>query len=205
MYNNGVSISDIVAKEGVTKHAIFGIVRRYRHQESAKENSRSGRPLIVTDRDKSHILRIIDSDPFISCRVIIERAGLCCYKSTLTRWLKKQGVQHYLSLRRPFLGPTTVQKRLTLARRYVNEDSTFWYNWIISDKVSIARGDGVKTKWVFCKYVSQASLPSYHDSNRKKGERLKRRFVQPLNPPTKHSKLFFGAFSFDRSTELGPS
>jgi transposase len=108
MYNNSVSIPDIVVKEGVTKHAIFGIVRRYRHEESAKENSRSGRPSIITDRDKNHTLRIIDSDSFISCREIIGRFGLCCHKSTLTRWLKKQGVQHYLSLPRPFLGPTAV-------------------------------------------------------------------------------------------------
>lgn len=158
MYDNGVSVPDIIAKEGVTQHAIFGIVRRYRTQESAKSKPRSGRPTVLSDRDKKHINLIIDRDPFVTYQEILDKAGLRCHRSTIRRWLIKSGIQHHLALRRPFLGPATVAKRRAFAEKYRHEDASFWYSWWFSDEVSIDRTDGDRTKWCFHKYVSNPPL-----------------------------------------------
>jgi transposase len=154
MYKSGVSLGEVAAQEGVKKHAIFGIVRRYEHQESAKSNPRSGRPTILTERDKNHILRIIDHDPFIATSRLLDESGCRCHRATLTRWLKKMGVQRHLASRRPFLSEAAAAARRNFAEEYVDEDASFWYTWIFSDECSIARGDGERRKWACSKYVS---------------------------------------------------
>jgi transposase len=154
MYKSGVSLGDVASQEEVTKHAIFGIVCRYEHQRSAKSNPRSGRPTILTERDKNHILRIVDQDPFIAANRLLEECGARCHRSTLTRWLKKRGIQHYLASRRPFLSEAAAAARRNFAEKYVDEDASFWYTWIFSDECSVARGDGERRKWAFSKYVS---------------------------------------------------
>jgi transposase len=92
MKDLGVPLDEIVAKEGIIKHAIFGIVRRYRSQISAKDKPRSGRLTILTDRDKKHIDQLVDRLPFIAVQEIKDQTGISCHRSTITRWLKKQGI-----------------------------------------------------------------------------------------------------------------
>lgn len=149
------------------QNAIFGIVRRYRSQISAKDKPRSGRPTILTDRDKRHIERIVDQFPFITVQEIKERTGISCHRSTITRWLKKQGIQHHHELRRPFLGPTAVQQRRDFAEKYRHEPASYWYSWSFSDEVSIDRTDGDITKWCFHRAVSfiAASLDEVSNCN----------------------------------------
>lgn len=86
-YKSGIFPTQIAAEEGVSKYAIFGIVRRYKEQQSAKSNPRSGRPTIIKNGDKNHIFRIIDKDPFITYNEILELTGLQCHRTTLTRSL----------------------------------------------------------------------------------------------------------------------
>jgi hypothetical protein len=69
----------------------------------------------------------------------MDQAGITCPKHTVTRWLKKQGVKHHLSLRRPFLGPQAVAARWAFAARYRNKAAEFWYTWFFGDEVSIDR------------------------------------------------------------------
>lgn len=154
MYNVGIPIKEIAEKEDMPYGAIYGVVRRYGHQQSAKDNKRSGRPPVLTDRDKSHIKILIDRNAFISYREIIEKAGLLCHRSTIRRWLIKEGIQHKYALRRPFLGPETIRKRKAFAERYHNEEESFFYNWVFSDEVSVDRTDGDYTKWSFYSAVS---------------------------------------------------
>jgi transposase len=153
MYNSGKSAQSIADDEGLTRHAIFGIVRRYRHQVSAKDNKRSGRPQILTERDKSHIKMLIDRDAFIQYYEIIRKCGLSCHRSTIRRWLLKEGIQHKHALRRPFLSQENAQIRKNWCDRYRHEDESFWYSWWFSDECTIDRTDGDYTKWSFYKAV----------------------------------------------------
>ncbi|KAJ9412597.1 hypothetical protein QL093DRAFT_2585027 [Fusarium oxysporum] len=134
MYESGVRVNDIADKEGLSRHAIYGVIRRYRHQQSAKDLPRSGRLPALSDRDKTHIKILIKNDAFISYKEIKQRARLSCSSPTIRRWLQKTGIQHNLALRRPFLS---------------EENESFWYSWWFSDEPTIDRTDGDYTKWSF--------------------------------------------------------
>ncbi|VTT69774.1 unnamed protein product, partial [Fusarium fujikuroi] len=134
---------------GLSRHAIYGIIRRGRAQESCKDKPRSGRPSALSDQDKSHIKILIKNNPFISYRDIISRARLRASPKTIRRWLIDEKIQHRLALRRPFLTEEAAQLRKSFADKYRHEDESFWYSWWFSDEVTIDRTDGDYTKWSF--------------------------------------------------------
>ena len=154
MYDMGMPPREIAAKEGVPVDSIRGIAKRYRVQKSAQSSPRPGRPPVISEREKRVIMRIIAQDPFVKAKEIIIEAGLCCCERTLTRWLKNQGIQHLTALRRPKLTEENAQKRLQFARAHILQSQEIWKRWIFSDETSVARGDGERQKWVFCKRVS---------------------------------------------------
>lgn len=59
IYNKGMKAKAIGAEFSLSPGAIYAIVRRYRSQASARELPRSGRPLILDERYKRHIFRLI--------------------------------------------------------------------------------------------------------------------------------------------------
>jgi transposase len=105
----GLTAKQVADREGLTPQSVYGIVKRYRRQESAKDKKRSGRPRSLTDQDKLHINTIVERWPFCSYEDIIQKAGLNCHRTTIRRYLLKEGIQHKLALRRPFLSPKAVQ------------------------------------------------------------------------------------------------
>lgn len=157
-YNSGVSVKAISIKEGVPSPSIYGIIKRYRVQKSAKSSPRVGRPPSISIRDKRRIFQLIRDDPFISNLQLIERATLGCSVRTLSRFLKDEGIQHTEALRRPKLTPEIAQSRLEFARQYLRESPAFWRRWIFSDETTIARGEGERQKWVFCRRVRLKDL-----------------------------------------------
>ncbi|KAM5529739.1 transposase [Fusarium oxysporum f. sp. phaseoli] len=188
MYESGVRVKDIADKEGLSRYAIYGVIRRYRHQQSAKDLPRSGRPPALSDIDKTHIKILVKNDAFISYKEIKQRARLTCSRPTIRRWLLKTGIQHKLTLRRPFLSDESAQLRKAFCDKYRHEDESFWYSWWFSDEVLIDRTDGDCTKWSF--YSA--------------GERLHRDKVQPRRRPSRHSQMFFGAINYDKPSRIVP-
>ncbi|ODA82758.1 hypothetical protein RJ55_01267 [Drechmeria coniospora] len=53
----GLSYSQIAQKEGVSRGSIAGIIFRYDDRKSAQSLKRSGRPRIISERDKRAIFR----------------------------------------------------------------------------------------------------------------------------------------------------
>ncbi|KAK3369117.1 hypothetical protein B0T24DRAFT_353659 [Lasiosphaeria ovina] len=58
--HNGKSKTQIAAEEGCSPGSVHGITKRYRVQQSAVALPRSGRPKVLTEYDKRHILRLIN-------------------------------------------------------------------------------------------------------------------------------------------------
>ena len=104
------------------------------------------------------IFRSISFSPFILNRELLEQTNITCSIATLTRYLQEQGIQHTRALRRPKLTPSAARARLDFAQRHIQEPLSFWKRWIFSDETTIARGDGERGKWVFCRRVSQQGL-----------------------------------------------
>jgi transposase len=106
---------EIAECEGVPIATVYGIRRRYRGQKSAQSSPRSGRPPILSERDKRRIFQLIRNDPFIKNPDIIQQAGLSCSVNTLTRFLMKEGIQHNKALQRPKLTPELAAERYQTA------------------------------------------------------------------------------------------
>ena len=151
--SSGLSHRAIARKEGIPAGSIHGIILRYDSQISAKSQPRSGRPHSLSERDKRSLFRSINANPFITATQILLNCNLGCSVKTLTRFLKLEGIQHYRALRRPKLTPQHAEKRLQFASQYFNKPSSFWRRWIFSDETTIARGQGEKQEWVFCRQV----------------------------------------------------
>lgn len=153
MYELDKTHREIAAETGVSAGSISGIIKRYNGQQSARSHRRAGRPQKLGERDKRLLFRIIRQDPFIEAEELLKAASLSVSKATLIRFLKKEGIHHRKALRRPLLTEETAKKRLEFAQAYENEDPSFWRRWIFSDETTIARGDGKRQQWVFCKWV----------------------------------------------------
>lgn len=156
LLSSGEKARVISEKEGIPLASVYGIASRYRLQKSALSQPRTGRPSKLSDRDKRHIARLIEVNPFISPADLAEEIGGHVVGSTVLRYLQSEGIKHHRALRRPALTPIVAQKRLEFAQKYVNKPDSFWRRWIFLDESTVARGDGERAKWVFCRSVSRA-------------------------------------------------
>ena len=66
LYRAGLSAREVAAQEGISHRAVYGIVSRYDKQVKGRSNPRSGRPPKLSDRDRRHIMRLIEANSFIS-------------------------------------------------------------------------------------------------------------------------------------------
>lgn len=151
MYNMGVPQRQIARVMGVSPGSISGIIRRYDDQKSAKTQHRAGRPPKLSKRDKRALFRIIKQDPFITIPNLLLLSGLDVSERTILQYLQSEGIHHQHALRRPLLTPEVAQKRLEFAQEHVDELPEYWERWIFSDESTIARGDGDRGGWVFCR------------------------------------------------------
>ena len=90
---NGQTYKEIAAAYKVRRGTIQGVVARYGGRDTAESGRRSGRPVVLSGRDKRHIMRLVAADPFISAREVMERVGLKCSGHTVSRFLKGEGIR----------------------------------------------------------------------------------------------------------------
>ncbi|KAK7223076.1 hypothetical protein V2G26_011079 [Clonostachys chloroleuca] len=150
MVELGYTAKEVAEKERVNPRTAYGIASRYRVQKRGQSRDRSGCPTKISEREKRHIMRLIEADPFIRNEDICRQARLSCCTRTLTRWLRSEGIQHVYALRRPKLTTTQAQLRLEFAQGLINKPISWWISVIFTDESTVARGEGEKVKWVFC-------------------------------------------------------
>jgi transposase len=92
MVELGYTAKEVAEKERVNPRTAYGIASRYRVQKRGQSRDRSGCPTKISEREKRHIMRLIEADPFIHNEDICRRARLSCCTRTLTRWLRSEGI-----------------------------------------------------------------------------------------------------------------
>lgn len=80
--------------EHIPKSSVSGIASRYERQCKGRDLSRLGQLRTLSERDKRSIIRIINEDPLIQNKKILERASLRCSVSALISYLRSWGVLH---------------------------------------------------------------------------------------------------------------
>lgn len=152
--DKGTKIKDIANEFKVPIGSVNGIIKRYRTQAKGCSRHRSGRPGILSERDKRHILRALNTNPFLSALEIKDNCGILASRSTISENIKETGLGHWKALRRVKLTPEQAAKRLEFCRLYERKTVDWWKGVIFSDETSIQRGCGDYTKWVWCPKVS---------------------------------------------------
>lgn len=153
-YRKGTPARAVAAEYDISPSAVYAIARRYDTQISGKSRpGRGGKPKL-DERTIRRILREIDGNPFISCRELIQNCSLPVTAETLTKTLKEKGIQHMKALRRPKLSDKIAEKRLAFAEKHLNKPLSYWKRFVFSDETTVARGQGERQGWVFCRAVS---------------------------------------------------
>lgn len=125
MYELGYTQRRIAFEESIPLGSVSGIISRYGQQSSAKNSPRSGRPPKLSNRDKKAIFRIINQDPFISTKDLVNYMQVSLSERTIVRWLKSEGIQHQLAIQRPLLTPKAAKIHYKFALRYRDKSTSF--------------------------------------------------------------------------------
>ena len=91
-------------------------------QQNGVSRPRSGRPPLITERDKRHIIRIARVNPRATYPELKEKTGHNFCRSTIYRILQEYGLTNWLAKERPLLTEEVAAKRLTWCRERRNWD-----------------------------------------------------------------------------------
>lgn len=153
----GVSVSKLATRFGRSEHAIRYTLQTYTSRPTTEERPRSGRPTILSRHQQKLIYRAARKTPKIEYRDLQQVAVVVNpdtpppkppSRSTLYRYLKRQGLTNYRTKHRPKLNQYHATKRLQFSYQY----RTFqWSRRTVkfSDECSVQKGSGHNQEWVF--------------------------------------------------------
>jgi transposase len=96
---------------------------------------------IIKGRVGMFLKRVIRQNNHSSLRklssLILKEFALVVSYNTIGRYLRRQGYQHKLSIRKPLISTVNRQKRLEFAEKFVSKSARFWSKVIWSDETSV--------------------------------------------------------------------
>ena len=118
-------------------------------QHNGESRLRSGRPPIVTDRNRRHVIRIARVNSRATYEVLKQKAGHNFSKFTVYRILKNYGFTNWFAKQRPLLTFEVAVIWLALCLERKAWDWDKWSKLIWSNELSVERGTGKERAWVF--------------------------------------------------------
>jgi transposase len=153
----GCTLNELAHEFQRSVSAIRYTLRTYPNAATTQEKPRSGRPHILSERQKRMVKRAVQKAPTIEYSelkevgVMVDAKGTPSKppsRSTLYRTLKGQGLTNFRPIKRPKLTPEHARQRLLFARQYRG------FPWgrrtlKFSDECSIQKGSGHEQEWCF--------------------------------------------------------
>jgi transposase len=134
----GHSEREIEETIGHPKSTVHDTIERYRENGTVTSASRSGRPQILSDRDKRHLERIVRSNRQQTTRQIrnnfVESSGTAVSFETVRRALWEAGYGSRVAARKPFISPKNQRDRVRWCRERKMWDEEDWKTVIWSDE-----------------------------------------------------------------------
>ncbi|CCE27764.1 uncharacterized protein CPUR_01238 [Claviceps purpurea 20.1] len=93
-FSAGKSAAQIAIDEGISPSLVYGIKRRFTHQDWGISPTGRGRPSKLTKHDIRRINAQIKQEPSISMRELQQRCAPHVSAQTIVRYLKTNGVTH---------------------------------------------------------------------------------------------------------------
>ena len=153
----GCGAIEIATRLSCSRRAVLNVIHRWETEGSYARHDRTGRPPILTSRDRRQLLRIVKKNPQIEYSALYREASLwdsnagrpTISRATIQRGLAQMDYHKFRAKRRPFITWIVARKRLLFARRWRD---FIWDGQTVvkfSDECSIARGSGHNTTWVW--------------------------------------------------------
>jgi transposase len=112
----GLRQSEIASLAQIPRTSIQYTLAKTQLRTNDETLPRSGRPSILSARNKRSILRLIRRNPKICWKNLLQELNIDCSKSTIQRFLKEQGIKKWLAAKRPLLKEEHAEKRLAWAK-----------------------------------------------------------------------------------------
>ena len=150
----GMSLGAIGERYDVPKSTVRDVIKAFEEQGSTKPQPRSGRPKLLDDRDKRHLIQIVKSDHKVPLSKITaetkEAISISISESTIRRALHSQGYHGRVGLRKPFINEKNRLKRLKWSTERSDWDDE--WDWIIwSDESKFELTGSHRRQWVWCR------------------------------------------------------
>ena len=132
-----------------TKSTVQSTIQKHSIRNDGVSKSRSGRPEVLSERDRRYIIKHARINPRITYAQIKLEVGLGCSRTTIYRALKQYGLTNWVAKKRPLLTPEVAKKRLDwclLRREWTFEQ---WSRVIWSDECSVEKGSRKQRQGVF--------------------------------------------------------
>lgn len=171
-------VSDIAKQLNIPYSSVYGIVQKWKANETVESTPRCGGPKKLKSIDLRYLERYISREPFTTYDQILQDlklAGIEISRSTLKATLKGMGYQSYIPSKKPCLTDNHKKRRLQWAKDKVNWSLEDWKRVVWSDESLYQVKVGVQTGRVIRK-VGQR----YDEDKSKKTSRHEKEFCRGM-------------------------
>jgi hypothetical protein len=126
-------------------------VKKFKSTEFVRAKPRSGRPLLLTERDVRHIEQCIRKDRRRSASSLTQEVLTFSRKTVsaqiVHRSLNNNGHHGRVPRKKPLFNVKHKCSRFSYVKTYRNKERTFWYKIMLSDetKFNLFSSDGIKS------------------------------------------------------------
>jgi transposase len=166
----GIKPSKISAELQIPYSTIIFTRDQNDQRNNGNSLTRSGRPKILSERDKNHLFRVIRANPFISYNELREQTSITVSNDTLLRTIRDSGYGHWKAKKRPKLTEEHARLRLEWAKAHQDWTPEQWAKVIWSDECSVELGKGKQDSWVFRLNQHGEKWKKKHITTYKKGK-----------------------------------
>ena len=135
----GKSQMQVATELKIGKSTVQYIWNKYKTTGQTNNQTKSGRPLKSTERERRHLVMASKKNPFYSAPRLGNEVQ---FKNNISIWtvrriLRNAGLFSRMSVKKPFLNRIQIKKRMRWCNDYRNWGFDQWENVIFSDECKI--------------------------------------------------------------------
>ena len=128
---NGQSYREIGKTLNLSFRTVQYIVKKYEKTKSTDNQPRTGRPKVLTNRERRYIIKKATKYPFTSaqalCNDVASTSGKSVCPQTIRNVLHSAEIFGRAARKKPFINNVNREKRLKFAKTHINEPLDFCY------------------------------------------------------------------------------
>ena len=182
LYRAGISHRRISSQLAIPRSTVLYNIHRFKNQPRGPylTKPRPGRPPILNEREKRHLIRYVNNNPFKNLKSfsIPSKSGHLLHRNTTRQYLKANEIYAFKPVRKPYLSEKHKKARLSWARRHRNWSEMDWACVDYGDEATFEIG----------------IIPRTHVW-RPKGKAYESKYLQPTFKSGRSSLSVWGAIS----------